>query len=410
MNQVALDGWGDAQGAREAYRRPTMAELVGTPRNGLTAVGSFSGCGGSSAGLTWAGWSVPYAVEFIPAAQETYRANFPTTYVDPRDIREIEADEILHRLSLRRGELDLLEGSPPCASFSAAGNRDKAWGEVKKYSDTEQRTDDLFWEWARLLEGLQPRAFVAENVPGLLIGRALEEYAYKIHEALAEKGYHVHSKVLNSSWYGVPQDRRRLIFAGIRNDVGDAPPDFPAPTAPEPPYSLEEALADVTSDNPEHLEESSMERFAVGRTWKAITEARAAGREFDFAREPCQRCGEPLYRHQDLETTSTGLVTKAKCADGGKAEILKDYYSLVVPPLDRPCPTVTATGSQPGAASVVHPTECRKFTPAELKSICGFPPDFVLTGTREQQCERMGRAVTPPLYREVGKRIAEALR
>jgi DNA (cytosine-5)-methyltransferase 1 len=396
---------------RADLERLTMADVEARTKNGLVAVGSFSGCGGSSLGLRLAGWSVPYAIEFIPEAAKTYQANAPTTFVDTRDIRKVDPEDVLRRLGLERGDLDLFEGSPPCASFSSAGKREKGWGEEKSYSDGEkQRTDDLFFEWMRILDGLYPRAFLAENVPGMMMGRALEEYTHKIIAELSELGYHVRAKVLNACWYGTPQLRERLIFVGLRRDVADYPFDFPAPTV-DPPYTLRDALATVGELDPADVAAASMEKYAVGRAWKKITDARAEGREVRFETLPCERCGEPLVArtHEILKTTGNGVVTKATCADGAPAEIAKEYFMLVVPELDRPCPTVTATSAQTGAASVCHPTECRKFVQAELRAICGFPTDFALTGTREQQVERMGRAVPPPMYEVVGRAIAERL-
>jgi len=93
----------------------------------------FSGCGGSSLGYTLAGVKMIYANEFIPKASETYSANFPNTYMDTRDIRKIQPQEILDIIKLKKGELDFLDGSPPCASFSSAGKREKGWGKVKSY-------------------------------------------------------------------------------------------------------------------------------------------------------------------------------------------------------------------------------------------------------------------------------------
>lgn len=398
------------------YVRPTMAQIDRRPRNGLSAVGSFSGCGGSSLGLKMAGWEVRAAIEFIPAAADTYTANFPdATVVYRQDIREIPAAGILADLKLKRGELDLFEGSPPCASFSAAGMRERGWGTVKKYSDSEQRTDDLFYEWERLLEGLYPRAFVAENVPGMESGAALADYAHKITRALGEHGYRCSSAVVNAANYGVPQVRRRLIFVGIRNDVkGDW--SWPAPTVHEP-VTVRTALESVKPGDPDHaefLEASSMKGKAVGRTW----EWKRGLREKDL----CARCEKHLREHETA-TVTVGSVKKSKgqeeaqrtkgvhlCADGERAIEVKDYFLLTMPDLDRPCPTLTATGAQVGAASVVHPTECRKFTPAEAKALCGFPADFVLTGTREQRYERMGRAVAPPVYEAIGKHLAEILK
>src|SRR5207244_1177216 len=108
-----------------------------------------------------------------PAAAATYRAN-SDAHVDARDVRKIQPSEILDQLGLFRRELDLFEGSPPCSSHSAAGIGERGWGVEKAYSDTVQRTDDLFDEWIRLVRGLLPRAIVAENVPGMLTGASLE--------------------------------------------------------------------------------------------------------------------------------------------------------------------------------------------------------------------------------------------
>lgn len=403
------------------YVRPTMEDVRAVPWNGLRAIGSFSGCGGSSLGMRMAGWKVLSAIEFIPEAAATYRANAPQTEVWDSDIREIARGAETWRKAhgLKRGELDCFEGSPPCSSFSSAGAGAKDWGRVKKYSDGAQRTDDLFFEWITLLDELRPKAFIAENVPGLIRGRAVEEYAHVITRLLATvgsddptpgfDGYHVDARVLNAAWFGVPQERERLIFVGFRRDLGIRPDLGTLPRIPVP-QTLGAALDTVGPDLPEHVKDSSMESYAVGRTWRLITEARAAGLAHpDFSRTPCQRCNQPLDQHTIVAHTSTGAITKAKCADGEKAVIAKDYFMLTVPQLDEPCPTVTATGAQAGAASVTHPTECRKMTPAELRAVCSFPPDFILTGTREQQCERMGRAVPPLMMKAVASYVAARL-
>src|SRR5687767_12534658 len=116
------------------YRVPSMAEIAAVPWNGFTAVSTFSGCGGSSLGYKMAGFRVLWANEFIPAAQEVYRANHPATILDTRDIRTVQPEDILDAIKLKPGQLDLFDGSPPCASFSTAGAREAGWGKVKKYS------------------------------------------------------------------------------------------------------------------------------------------------------------------------------------------------------------------------------------------------------------------------------------
>jgi DNA (cytosine-5)-methyltransferase 1 len=224
------------------YRVPSMEEIAAIPWNGYNVISTFSGCGGSSLGYKMAGYRVLWANEFIPAARETYRANFPDAHIDDRDIRSVTAEDILAATGLQVGELDLLDGSPPCASFSTAGKREEGWGRVKPYSDTTQRTDDLFFEYARLLQGLQPKVFVAENVSGLVKGTA-KGYFLDILHALRACGYVVRAKVLDAQWLGVPQMRARLIFVGVRQDLADT--FGVAPVHPKPlPYSytVREAL------------------------------------------------------------------------------------------------------------------------------------------------------------------------
>ncbi len=121
------------------YRVPSMAEIAAVPWNGLTAVSTFCGCGGSCLGYRMAGFRVVWANEFIPAAAEVYRANHPETTLDTRDIRNVQPAEIFAATGLKVGELDLLDGSPPCSSFFTAGKREKHWGMAKRYSDTVQR-------------------------------------------------------------------------------------------------------------------------------------------------------------------------------------------------------------------------------------------------------------------------------
>ena len=382
--------------------RRTMAELEAVPFNGLHFVGSFSGCGGSSLGLRSAGWHPLAAVEFVPAAAATYQANFPHTRIYETDIRELDPETILADLGLRSGELDLFEGSPPCASFSAAGSREKGWGKVKSYSGTKQATDDLFWEWKRVLAGLMPRAFIAENVPGLAMGSALEEYAWKISSELSELGYSIDASVLNAAAYGVPQARRRLIFIGFRNDRG-----ISASTVFERirarallvPNTLRQALESVEPNDPDHapyLADSSIEGSAIARARDVRLGDRTLG--------DCAFCRTSFAAH--LKDASGTAV----CADGEKAIEVKDYFMLKMPDLDKPILTFTATAAQRHSASVVHPFEARKFTPAEAKALSGFPADFQLTGSREERIERIGRTVTPPVYEACGIEIAKALR
>ena len=91
------------------------------------------------------------------------------------------------------------------------------WGKVRKYSDTKQRTDALFWEFARIVRGVRPKVFIAENVSGL--ARGVAKGYFKLILAELSKGYRVESRMIDAQWLGVPQRRRRIIFMGVREDL-----------------------------------------------------------------------------------------------------------------------------------------------------------------------------------------------
>jgi DNA (cytosine-5)-methyltransferase 1 len=188
-----------------------------------------------------AGFRVLWASEFIPAAQVVYELNHPNSHLDKRDIRDVAPEDILETTGKERGEIDVLDGSPPCSDFSTAGSRESGWGKVKEYSDTKQRVDDLFFEYARILDGLQPKVFVAENVDGLVKGKAKGYFKHILRE-LKGCGYNVSARVLDAQFLGVPQRRKRLIFVGVRNDL-QAEPTHPKPFPYT--YSTKEACPNI---------------------------------------------------------------------------------------------------------------------------------------------------------------------
>lgn len=439
------------------YRVPSMAEIAAVPLNGYRVASTFSGCGGSSLGYRMAGFKVCWANEFIAPAQAVYRANFPDTPLDCRDIRQVEAGEILAATGLGLGELDLLDGSPPCASFSMAGKRHKGWGEVKNYSaGRKQRTEDLFFEYARLVKALQPKVFVAENVSGLVKG-AGKGYFLDILAALKAAGYRVGAKLLDAQWLGVPQARQRLIFIGVRLDL-DADPAFPTPRSYR--YSVRDALpwigaVECANGFNGHAMAPSCQPAATVQASRAVrvqvggirqTGYKAGKLISDDQPSPtimagggggmntsqfgirintyggARSAGEPaptVLTHGRRRTRSELTIAVEPEADMrrfavgreldklGQGEQSERYFQLTRASLAAPSPTITAEGRKAHAASVAHPTECRKFSIAELRRICAFPDDFVLTGTYAEQWERLGRAVPPLMMAAIAETIRD---
>lgn len=372
---------------KPAYKVPTMEEIRALPWNGFTCASTFSGCGGSSTGYRMAGFKMVWASEFIDAARESYKANAaPYTVVDGRDIRQVKAEDILSATGLKAGELDLFDGSPPCSAFSTAGKREAGWGTVKKYSDKAQRVDDLFFEYTRLIRGLRPKVFVAENVSGLVKGTA-KGYFLQILAELKACGYRVSCKVLDAQWLGVPQARQRTIFVGVRDDLG-FDPVHPKPLPYR--YSVRDALPWIKdmSSNSSHVQTwVGSDRPAPTVTATIPTKLLQVEAETDISRYA-------IGNEWD----------KLKPGEGSEK-----YLNLKRTRLDGPSHCISATGGGNGVAGVTHPTEKRKFTIAELKRICGFPDDFILTGTYAQQWERLGRAVPPVMMSHIAATVRDEI-
>lgn len=378
------------------YAVPTMKQIRAVKENGFSVASTFSGCGGSSLGYQMVGFRVVWANEFVPAAAEVYRLNHPKTFLNTSDIRVIDGDQILRESG--RAEIDVLDGSPPCASFSTAGKGSKLWGKVKQYSDTAQRVDDLFYEYVRVLAQLKPKVFVAENVSGLVKGKA-KGFFLRILDAMKDAGYTVRAQLLNAQWLGVPQSRERLFFIGVRSDL-QIDPIFPKPL----PYFY--SIADAIP--------------AVRKVWYDRTTATlgaGAGRRISRDRN---RPAPTITAHGattdaredwlvEIESSMERFATGSEWKNLRVGEQSEKYFQLVRSRPDKPVGTITAGGGNACLASVSHPYECRKFSIAELRRLSGFPDDFVLTGSYAKQWERIGRAVPPVMMSHVARAVQEVL-
>lgn len=619
---------------KPAYRVPTMNEIGAIRPNGFQAISLFAGGGGSSLGYRMAGFRMRWASEFIDAAREVYEANAaPGTIVDGRDIRLVDPLAVLRDLGLKPGELDLLDGSPPCSDFSSAGKRNEGWGRVKKYcvspetpilltdlrwkkardivqgdqvvafdedtpgtrrkfkpasildagrlrrpcvrittsdgasvicstdhrwlisqgrnlrwrkssslrigqlllsigrpweedrtfdggyltgildgegciskqkdggtrllnfaqrpgvvldraveilrrtgapfgiyraaaSDTltvninggpfskarvlgtfralrllqksnllwdgvdigstekvkitsiepigiqdviaisttsktfiadgllshnsnkEQRVDDLFFEYVRFIKAIQPKVFVAENVSGLVKGVA-KGYFLEILRAMKACGYRVEARLLDAQWLGVPQARERLIFIGVREDLGLAPA-FPEPLPYR--YSVRDAIPEIGG------------KITPGGRGNRRRREEKKPHELD---EPLTSVMADGARAGDCQFMVDVVVRQgANGAFGGAT--WQDTRT-------HPSPTIGAGPSSgnglspPSTIEVVRGAEVekRKITIDELKRICAFPDDFVVSGTYGQQWERLGRAVPPLMMRAIAIEVRD---
>jgi len=380
--------------SKPLYRVPLVSETALLSWNGFKVVSTFSGTGGSCYGYKLAGFKIVWANEFVPIAQQCYRANFSDTYLDPRDIKLVQPSDILATTGLNEGELDLFDGSPPCQAFSTAGKRAKGWGKGKKYEHgVIQNNEDLFFEYIRLLRGLKPKIFIAENVSGLLKG-VCKGYFLNILAELKASGYMVECRLLDAQWLGVPQQRQRAIFIGVRNDITtlDIRPAFPSPLPYR--YSVREAIPWIDGQGQEtggawkYPDRSDMPSYAVhaqgigqfiarvihDTTGKGGTEGINGYSAGDITDRPAPTITNGINglnsRHFTVsEVPKVGLVKDFHEAGGLSKTECADFSDLII--------------------------QRRKFTIAEVKRICSFPDDFILCGSYAQQWERLGNSVPP---------------
>ena len=149
--------------------------------NKFTVISTFAGGGGSSTGYRLAGGKILCVNEFVEQARITYKENYPDTIIMPDDIKQLTGKDFLEVAGIQKGELDILDGSPPCSAFSMCGTLGKSgskhsdgWGKTKKYSDGKivENIEDLFFEYLRVAEEIKPKVIIGENVSGLLAGEA----------------------------------------------------------------------------------------------------------------------------------------------------------------------------------------------------------------------------------------------
>ncbi len=189
----------------------------------MNLISLFSGAGGLDKGFETAGFQTIWANEYDKDIWETFEKNFPNTKLDRRSIREVLSDDI--------PECDGIIGGPPCQSWSEAG----------ALRGIEDKRGQLFFEYIRILRDKKPKFFLAENVSGMLAARHSEAIE-NIKKLFADSGYRLSFTLLNAVNYGVPQDRKRVFFIGIRNDLNFT---FEFPNSLQQKLVLQERIFDI---------------------------------------------------------------------------------------------------------------------------------------------------------------------
>ncbi len=198
----------------------SLKDLTDVPQNGLTVMSTFACGGGSSMGYKRAGCAIVAANDIDPEMAWHYKRNLnpPLYYLCPI------VDLITAKLPDELFNLDILDGSPPCSTFSMAGSREKSWGKDKHFREgqAKQVLSDLFFDYLNLVERLKPRVAIAENVKGMILGNA-KGYTKLVMQRLKEIGYRPQLFLINAADCGVPQRRERVFFCAVRDDIEAKP-------------------------------------------------------------------------------------------------------------------------------------------------------------------------------------------
>ena len=353
----------------------------------LKAISLFSGAMGLDIGIERAGFDVRVCVDNYDPAVETIKNNTSIPVID-RDITLVTSAEILKTAGLKKGEVDLVFGGPPCQAFSTAGAR----------RSLQDFRGNLVVRFLQMVADIRPRAFLLENVRGLLSSKldfapeGYEEYhdvvstpgsvVYFLYKEFNKLGYKVSFSLFDSANYGVPQRRERVLMFGIKDRV---PVDLPRPTHTEDGLAtgkkwvtLREALAG--------LQEANMDYVKIRDTHKLFLRKLKAGQYWKHLPEADQKLA--MGASYNLPGGKTGFYRRLSW--------------------DKPSPALVTSPVMP-ATMLCHPTRLRPLSVQEYARIQQFPDNWKFAGPTMDIYKQIGNAVPVGLGYAAGKALATRL-
>jgi DNA (cytosine-5)-methyltransferase 1 len=334
-----------------------LTDLQHVQQNGLKVMSTFACGGGSSMGYKRAGCTIVAANDIDPEMAWHYKRNLnpPSYFLCPI------GDLLKRELPAELYELDILDGSPPCSTFSMAGSREKAWGKKKHFREgqAEQVLSDLFFDYLDLVGKLKPRVAIAENVKGMILGNA-KGYTKMVMARFKELGYRPQLFLLNAADCGVPQRRERVFFCAVREDVSSVKLEL----KPQHRWiSAGEATADLQVLTDEEVRETAP--TPLDKKWWPLIEQ---GDSFDVATQ--KLLGRKTYfNHYRLDSNAASNCLKAQ-------------------------------------DSFTHWTQCRKLTFREWKRLGSFPDDYHAK-TDKIGKYMIGMSVPPKMTEAVARAVIE---
>lgn len=359
----------------------------------FTAIDLFCGAGGLSEGFHQAGFKVLAGNDIDPDAGSTFARTHTDAIFLSDPIEKLSASDFLRGTGLKKGELDVLIGGPPCQAFSVYNHQ----------RGMHDKRSKLFREYLRIVDGLRPKWVVMENVTGITSvgsGRAVAE----IFEGLKELGYHVEMRTLKAEQFGVPQERRRIFFIGNRIGKPIVWPEATHGPGLLPYVTVWDAIGDLprlkNGEAPTAAQiyptapKSDFQKYVRGREKRIENHSAAKLSEVNIQRMKHIPEGGS-WRDLPVRLLPEGMKRARRC------DHTKRYGRLKKKGLA----STILTKCDLHWGAFIHPTQDRILTVREAARLQAFPDWFVFSGSRTEQYVQVGNAV-PPL---LGRRVAEAL-
>lgn len=380
----------------------------------------FCGTGGFSKGFENAGdFEVVHGIDILPIATKTFRANHPKAFTVCGDIRQVRRSHVSSVTGLKRGDVDVIIGGPPCQGFSSI--------RPFRSSNDDDPRNTLFEEFASYVNFFRPKVLVFENVVGLATFHHGETIA-KIMETFVSLGYDCDWRILNAANYGVPQKRERLILLGVQKG-GDI--RFPCITHSYsgstigykdhsrmmqshisgmhgivgalrqkllPPVTVREAISDLppiaSGESCDHYTQPPKTQYEAERRKNVPDNALTL---HIATRHSKKMLNIIKYSGDNISCIPKGLVTSG----------FSSSYSRLRG--DEPAVTLTVNFVHPASNKCIHPDLNRALTPREGARIQSFDDDFIFAGNRTQVVKQIGNAVPPLLGKALAQSALEAL-
>lgn len=342
------------------------------------AISLFAGAGGCSLGFKMAGIDIIKAYDNAPAAVETYNMNFGENKCQNIDLSTCDFGKMRDELGLKRGDLDLIIGGPPCQGFTTAGNR--FWDDPR---------NKLVRNYAQALEEYYPRWFMMENVEGILT-TAKGVYVVECVKKMIELGYSVYLRKVYLQEYGIPQRRKRVIIVGNREGK-----EFEYPEAIEcatgsiyrnSSLTLKEAIGDL----------QDVERTEIDHSFKRIEGIQLARIQALKVGQSMKDLPEEL-QHESFKRRASRRVcdgTPSEKRGGAPSGMKRLAY-------DEPCLTITSAAT----SEFIHPVKDRPLTMRECARVQTFPDNFAFCGTEAQKILQIGNAIPPRFAEQMANQI-----